>query len=331
MSWLVETALKLRVAVVALSILLIVVGVRLIPYLPLDVFPEFSPPYVEVQTEAPGLSAEEVENLVTFPLENALVGTPGLETIRSKSVMGLSSIRLLLNYDADVYRTRQLVQERLAAETPRLPVVARAPVILQPLSSLSRMMKIGIWSDELDQRELSELAVWTIRPRIMAIPGVANVAIWGQRDKEFQVLVDPQKLRDHQVTLDTVIKSAGDAVVLDAGGFVDTPNQRLAVRQLSPVEAPDDLAQTVVAYQNGAVLQLGDVAEVKVGSPPPIGDAIINDVPGLLLIVEKQPAANMLEVTRQVEAALEVMKPGLQGVQIDSTIFRPATLSLIHI
>ncbi len=325
MSWLVETALKLRVAVVALSILLIVVGVRLIPYLPLDVFPEFSPPYVEVQTEAPGLSAEEVENLVTFPLENALVGTPGLETIRSKSVMGLSSIRLLLNYDADVYRTRQLVQERLAAETPRLPVVARAPVILQPLSSLSRMMKIGIWSDELDQRELSELAVWTIRPRIMAIPGVANVAIWGQRDKEFQVLVDPQKLRDHQVTLDTVIKSAGDAVVLDAGGFVDTPNQRLAVRQLSPVEAPDDLAQTVVAYQNGAVLQLGDVAEVKVGSPPPIGDAIINDVPGLLLIVEKQPAANMLEVTRQVEAALEVMKPGLQGVQIDSTIFRPAT------
>lgn len=325
MSWLVETALKLRVAVVALSVLLIVVGIRLIPHLPLDVFPEFSPPYVEVQTEAPGLSAEEVENLVTFPLENALVGTPGLETIRSKSVLGLSSIRLLLAYDADVYRTRQLVQERLAAETPRLPVVAKAPVILQPLSSLSRMMKIGIWSEELDQRDLTELAVWTIRPRLMAIPGVANVAIWGQRDKEFQVLVDPQKLRDHQVTLDTVIKTAGDAVVLDAGGFVDTPNQRLAVRQLSPVQSPEDLSRTVVAYQNGAVLHLGDVAEVKIGSPPPIGDAIINDVPGLLLIVEKQPAANMLEVTRKVEETLELMKPGLQGVEIDSTIFRPAT------
>lgn len=325
MSWLVESALKLRVAVVALSILLIVVGIRLVPELPLDVFPEFSPPYVEIQTEAPGLSAEEVENLVTFPLENALVGTPGLDTIRSKSVLGLSSIRLLLNYDADVYRTRQLVQERLASETPRLPVVARAPVILQPLSSLSRMMKIGMWSDELDQRELTELAVWSIRPRLMAIPGVANVAIWGQRNKEFQVLVDPQKLRDHQVTLDTVIKSAGDAVVLDAGGFVDTPNQRLAVRQLSPVRTPGDLAKTVVAYQNGAVLHLGDVAEIKVGSPPAIGDAIINDVPGLLLIVEKQPAANMLEVTRKVEEALDLMKPGLQGVEIDSTIFRPAT------
>ncbi|UUO04559.1 efflux RND transporter permease subunit [Blastopirellula sp. J2-11] len=325
MSWLVEAALKLRIAVLALSIMLIVVGIRLIPHLPLDVFPEFSPPYIEIQTEAPGLSAEEVENLVTFPLENALVGAPGLETIRSKSVLGLSSIRLLLNYDADVYRTRQLVQERLASETPRLPVVARAPVILQPLSSLSRMMKIGIWSEELDQREMTELAVWTIRPRLMAIPGVANVAIWGQRDKEFQVLVDPQRLRDHQVTLDMILKSAGDAVVLDAGGFVDTPNQRLAVRQLSPVETPEDLSQTVVAYRTGAVLRLGDVAKVQIGSPPAIGDAIINDVPGLLLIVEKQPAANILEVTRKIEAALDLMKPGLRGVEIDSTIFRPAT------
>ncbi|EAQ78938.1 efflux RND transporter permease subunit [Blastopirellula marina] len=325
MSWLVESALKLRVAVLALSIMLIVVGVRLIPHLPLDVFPEFSPPYIEIQTEAPGLSAEEVENLVTFPLENALVGAPGLETIRSKSVLGLSSIRLLLNYGADVYRTRQLVQERLASETPRLPVVARAPVILQPLSSLSRMMKIGIWSEELDQREMTELAVWTIRPRLMAIPGVANVAIWGQRDKEFQVLVDPQRLRDHQLSLDMILKSAGDAVVLDAGGFVDTPNQRLAVRQLSPVETPEDLSQAVVTNRTGSVLRLGDVAKVQIGSPPAIGDAIINDVPGLLLIVEKQPAANILEVTRKIEEALDLMKPGLRGVEIDSTIFRPAT------
>ena len=134
MGWLVETALRLRVAVLALSILLIAGGLRLIPYLPLDVFPEFSPPYVEIQTEAPGLSAEEVENLVTFPLENALIGTPGLDTLRSKSVLGLSSIRLLLHQNADLYRARQLVQERLAAETPRLPAVARPPVILQPLS-----------------------------------------------------------------------------------------------------------------------------------------------------------------------------------------------------
>ncbi len=325
MGWLVETALRLRVAVLALSILLIAGGLRLIPYLPLDVFPEFSPPYVEIQTEAPGLSAEEVENLVTFPLENALIGTPGLDTLRSKSVLGLSSIRLLLHQNADLYRARQLVQERLAAETPRLPAVARPPVILQPLSSLSRMMKIGVWSEKLSQRDLTELAVWTIRPRLMAIPGVANVAIWGQRDKQLQVIVDPDRLRAHQVTLDTVLKSAADAVVLDAGGFIDTPNQRMAVRQLSPVSVPEDLARTVVAFRDGAVLRLGDVADVQVGSPPPIGDAIINDGPGLLLIVEKQPAANMLEVTRKVEEALEALKPGLKDVELDPTIFRPAT------
>ena len=321
----VATALRLRIAVLALSVLLIVVGIRMLPRMPLDVFPEFAPPYVEVQTEAPGLSAEEVENLVTVPLESALNGTPGLQTIRSKSVLGLSSIHMILSESADLYRARQLVQERLAAEAPRLPTVARPPVILQPLSSLSRMMKIGLWSETLDQRDLTELALWTIRPRLMAIPGVANVAIWGQRDKQFQVLVDPERLRAHQVTLDEVMRAAGDAVVLDAGGFVDTPNQRLAVRQLPPVSEPADLARTVVAFRDGAPLRLGDLADVAVGSPPPIGNAIINDGPGLLLIVEKQPAANMLAVSRQVEAALEALRPGLRGVEMDPTIFRPAT------
>lgn len=325
MGWLVEIALRMRVAVMALSVLLIIVGIRLIPEMPLDVFPEFAPPYIEIQTEAPGLSAEEVENLVSFPLENALIGTPGLESLRSKSVMGLSSIRLNLHQNEDVYRARQLVQERLSAETPRLPAVARPPVILQPLSSLSRMLKIGIWSQKLTQRDLTELAVWTVRPRLMAIPGVANVAIWGQRDKQLQVLVDSDRLRAHQVTLDDVLRAAGDAVVLDAGGFVDTPNQRLAVRQVSSVLSPEDLAKTVVAFRDGAALHLGDVADVQFGSPPPIGDAIINDQPGLLLIVEKQPSANMLEVTRKVEETLTALQPGLKDVEIDPTIFRPAT------
>lgn len=325
MRWLVETALRLRVAVIAAALLLIVGGLQMIPGMPLDVFPEFAPPYIEVQTEAPGLSSEEVENLITFPLENALVGTPGLQTLRSKSVLGLSSIRMLLHEDADLYRARQLVQERLAVETPRLPSVARPPVILQPLSSLSRMLKIGMWSNELSQQEVSELAVWTIRPRLMAIPGVANVAIWGQRDKQLQVLVDVERLQAHRLTLDAVLRAATDAVVLDAGGFVDTPNQRMAVRQLAPVQSPEDLAKTVVAFNQSSPLTLGNVAEIRVGSPPPIGNAIINDQPGILLIVEKQPGANMLEVTRKVEAALDLLKPGLKDVEIDSTIFRPAT------
>jgi len=325
LSALIANSVRLRVVVLALCVVLLVVGSRSIRRAPLDVFPEFAPPVVEIQTEAPGLSTDEVESLVTVPVENALTGIPHVKTVRSKSVLGLSQVVLILDTGADPLAVRQMVQERVAAEARRLPTVARPPVILQPLSSTSRVLKIGVWSKVLSQRDLTEVVMWTVRPKLMTVPGVANVAVWGQRDKQFQVLVDPTRLRDTGVTLDMVTRAAGDAVVLEAGGFVDTPNQRLAVRQLSPVREPDDLARTVVDFRAGAPIRLGDVATVVVGSPPPIGDAVINDGPGLLLIVEKQPQANTLELTRQVEAALAALKPGLADVEIDPTIFRPAT------
>ncbi|TSA39503.1 efflux RND transporter permease subunit [bacterium] len=325
MIWLISTSLKFRAIVLALCVALLIFGFQTISTAPLDVFPEFAPPKVEVQTEAPGLSTEEVESLVTLPLENALNGTPRMKTIRSKSVLGLSSVVLEFEEGTPLPQARQYVQERVTAETPRLPVVARPPVILQPLSSLSRVLKIGASSEMLSQRELSEVAMWTIRPKLMAVPGVANVAIWGQRDTQYQVLVDPDRLRACGVTLDQVIRAAGDATVLDAGGFIDTANQRLAIRQFSPIRSAEDLAGTVVDFRSGVSLRLGDVAQVVIGSPPPIGDAIINDKPGLLLIVEKQPEGNTLQVTRQVEQALAAMKPGLAGIDLDSTIFRPAS------
>lgn len=325
MAWLVSTSLRLRVLVVALALVLVVVGVQTAKKTPFDVFPEFAPPLVEIQTEAPGLSTEEVESLVTVPLENALNGTSWIKTIRSKSVLGLSSVVLIFQEGTDLLRARQLVQERLSVEASRLPAVAHPPVMLPPLSSTSRALKIGITSTDLSQMDLTTLAKWTIRPRLMAVPGVANVAIWGQRDRQFQVLVDPDRLRAHDVTLDSVIRAAGDAAVLGGGGFVDTPNQRLAVRHLSPIDTAEDLARTVVEFRNGVSLRLGDVAKVVESFPAPIGDAVINDGPGLLLIVEKQPWGNTLDVTRKVEAALEALRPGLKGVEIDSTIFRPAT------
>lgn len=325
LAWLVSSALHLRVVVLVLCVVLLVVGGRAISTAPMDVFPEFAPPKVEIQTEAPGLSTEEVESLIAVPLENALNGTPGMTTIRSKSVLGLSSVVLLFEEGTDLHRVRQYVQERVAAEAPRLPTVARPPVILQPLSSLSRVLKIGVSSKALSQRDLSVLTLWTIRPKLMAIPGVANVAIWGQRDRQFQVLVDPDRLQAYGLTLDQVSRAAADATVLDAGGLVDTPNQRIAIRHRSAIQAPEDLAKTVVAFRNGAPIQLGDVTTVTIGSPPPIGDAIINGGPGLLLIVEKQPEGNTLEVTRRIEEALADLRPGLKDVEIDSTIFRPAT------
>ena len=325
MNWLVTTSIKLRVLVLAASIVLVVVGAQTLKTAPLDVFPEFAEPLVEIQTEAPGLSTEEVESLITIPLENGLKGTPWLRTLRSKSVLGLSSVVLIFPRGTDLVRARQFVQERLAMEAGRLPVVAHPPVMLSPLSTTSRVLKIGVTSESLTQMELSELAKWTIRPNLMAIQGVANVAIWGQRDRQLQVLVNPEQLRAHEVTLDAVQRAVADSVSLSGGGFVDTPNQRIAVRQMTGVEGPDDLGAAIVDYRTGSPILLRDVATIIEGHPLPIGDAVINNGPGLLLIVEKQPWGNTLEVTHQVEAALEELKPGLKGVVLDATIFRPAT------
>ena len=325
MNWLVSTALRFRTLVVAAAITLIVVGVQTADDVPLDVFPEFAPPRVEIQTEAPGLSTEEVESLVTVPIENSLNGIPFLDHVRSKSVLGLSSVQLYFKRGTDLITARNLVNERLAQTAARLPQAVNPPVILPPLSSLSRAMKIGLSSETVSQMEMTVLCKWTIRPRLMAIPGVANVAIWGDYDRQFQVLVDPDRLRAHGVTLTEVMTAVQNAVEPTSGGFIDTPNQRLAVRHTSAVNDPEDLKNVVVTYRNGAPLLVGEVADVKIGSPPPIGDAIINDVPGILLIVEKQPWANTLEVTRGVEEAMAQLAPALPGVEVDTKIFRPAT------
>ncbi len=342
MSWLIEASLRLRILVVALAIALIVVGIRTADDVPLDVFPEFAPPVVEIQTEVPGISTEEVESLVTVPIENSLNGIPYLKTVRSKSVLGLSSVRLIFGDGTDLLTARQLVQERLSTVAPRLPLVARPPQILPPLSSLSRCLKIGLWKDLAEnsrdaggpsqlsdsdraQMEMTVVARWTLRPRLMAVPGVANVAIWGEKDTQLQVVVDPDRLRVHGVPLDMVLQTVRDATSVGAGGFVDTANQRLAIRHIPSVQSPEGLGDVVVAYRNGAPLRIQDVAEVVIDHPPPIGDAIINGRPGLLLIVEKQPWANTLNVTRGVEEAMRELQPALGDIHYDTSIFRPAT------
>jgi len=325
MAWLVSRSLRHAPVVLVLAIAGAITGFREARNIPLDVFPEFAPPLVEVQTEAPGLSTPEVEAMVSVPIENALSGIPGVDVTRSKSVLGLSSVVLILAPESDLMQTRQIVQERLARLIPELPGVARPPVLLSPLSSLSRVLKVGVWSSTLSQVQLTTLIRWTVRPQLMAIPGVANVAIWGQRDRQLQVLVDPDRLLAHSVSLDEVVQAAKDGVALETGGFLDTPNQRLAVSHAPAVRSTADLASVVVTRRQGATLRLGDVATIVEGHQAPIGDAVINDSPGLLLIVEKQPGANTLDVTRGVEEVLNQLRPALPGVEIDSTIFRPAT------
>jgi CzcA family heavy metal efflux pump len=336
MRWIIGTSLRFRFLVVAVAATLVFIGAGQLGRLPVDVFPEFAPPRVEIQTACIGLSASEVEALVTTPMEETFNGLPGLDVLRSKSVEQLSSIELIFDRGTDLIEARQLVTERLATVTPTLPTWAAPPVMIQPLSATSRVMKIGLSSDTLSTIDMSMISYWKIRARLLRVPGVANVAIWGERLHMLQVQVDPERLARNQVSLDRVMGVTADALdagilrfsngaIIGTGGFVDTPNQRLGIQHKLPIITPDDLAQVPVSERGGRPLRLGDVADVVTDHQPLIGDAVINDGPGLMLIVEKLPWGNTLEVTRGVEAALDELRPGLPGMEIDATIFRPAT------
>jgi CzcA family heavy metal efflux pump len=336
MRWIIGSSLRFRFLVVAVAAAMVFLGVGQLGGLPVDVFPEFAPPRVEIQTACIGLSASEVEALVTTPMEETFNGLPGLDVLRSKSVEQLSSIELIFTRGTDLIEARQLVTERLATVTPTLPTWAAPPVMIQPLSATSRVMKIGLSSRTLSTIDMSMISYWKIRARLLRVPGVANVAIWGERLHMLQVQVDPERLRRNQVSLNQVMGVTADALdagilrfsdgaLIGTGGFVDTPNQRLEIQHKLPIVTPDDLAQVPVTRRAGRPLRLGDVADLVVDHQPLIGDAVINDGPGLMLIVEKLPWGNTLEVTRGVEAALEELRPGLPGMEIDPTIFRPAT------
>ena len=337
MRWIVASSLKFRFLVLAGAAALMYFGVARLRHMPVDVFPEFAPPRVEVQTEGQGMSSAEVEDMITNPMELVLRGTPELDVMRSRSVNGLSQIVLQFKRGTDLLRARQLVQERLDLATKQLPAaISTPPVMLQPLSATSRVMKIGLTSKQYDLMDLSMITYWTIRFRLLQVPGVANVPMWGERIKMLTIQVDPERARAQRVSVDEIHEAISET--LDFGllpwsasaktqteGFIDTPNQRLSMLHLEPVVGPEELARVVVAERGGRKILAGDVALVKWDTWPLIGDAVVNDGAGLMLIVEKLPWANTLEVTRGIDAALAELKPGLPGVNIDATIFRPAT------
>jgi CzcA family heavy metal efflux pump len=259
--------------------------------------------------------------------------------MRSKSVNQLSSIILIFEPDVDLMEARQLVQERLAIVTPTLPTWASPPVMMPPLSSTARTIKVGLSSSEHSVIDMSMTTYWKIREQLLRVPGVANVAIWGEQISLPQVQVEPALLAAHGVTLDEVVEVTSNTLdsglilysngsTVGTGGFIETPNQRLPVRHVLPVIGPAELARIPIngrVKSDGTPLLLNDVGTVVEDTWPMIGDAVINGGEGLLLIVEKFPWGNALEVTKGVEAAFERMRPGLQGIDIDTTIFRPAT------
>ncbi len=332
--WIIGSSLNLRLVVAVLAALLIVLGFTQLRKMPVDALPEFSRPYVEIQIEALGLSAQEVEAMITTPLEaDMLNGTPWAEEIHSVSLPGMASIRLIFEEGTDIMRARQVSQERLT-EVFALPGVSNQITMINPVSSAGRIMEIGLTSDELSLIEMSVLARWTIVPRLMGLQGVANVSIWGERERQLQVQVDPDRLRAEGLTLHQIIKTAGNALwasplsFLEAstpgtGGWIDTPNQRLGVRHILPIKTGANLAK--VAIEGAPSKRLGDVTKVVEDHQPLIGDAIIDDAPSLMLVVEKFPWANTVEVTREVEAALIALQPAISGIKVDPTLFRPAT------
>ena len=337
MRGLVSTSVRFRLIFIGIAGVLLLVGATQLQSARVDVLPEFAPTTVEVQTEALGLSAEEVEELVTVPLEADLLhGVAFLDKIESKSLVGLSSIVMTFEPGTDVLKARQVVAERLT-QSHALPNVAKAPVMLQPLSSLNRFMIVGLSSSEKSLIEMSVLARWNVRPRLMGVPGVANVAIFGQRERQLQVLVDPSKLEQRGVTLEDVVETAGNALwfspltFLEAstpgtGGFIDTPQQRLGIQHILPIQSAEDLSQVAIDLgPDTAPLTLGDVATVVEDHQPLIGDGIVGEDTGLLLVIEKFPDVNTLDVTRNVEKALEAMQPGLPGIDVDTTVFREAS------
>ena len=333
----VAASLRFRSIIIAMAAALMIVGGAQLSSASVDVFPEFAPPRVEVQTACLGLTASEVEELVTVPMEEAFNGIDGLDQMRSKSVSQLSAIVLEFKPGTDLLTARQLVSERMATVIPTLPTWAAPPLMLQPLSSTSRVMKIGLSSDTRSLIEMSMISYWNIRAHLLRVPGVANVAIWGERLQMLQVQVDPAKLAAHNVTLEDVMSSTSDALdagllkyspgaLIGTGGALETPSQSLGIRHVQPITSPAELAQVALEEREGLPpLRLADVANVVEDHQQLIGDAVINGGPGLMLIVEKLPWGNTLEVTRGVEEALEELQPGLTGIAVDTTLFRPAS------
>jgi CzcA family heavy metal efflux pump len=332
----VRLSLRYRFLVIGAAIAMMAIGLVRIQSAPVDVFPEFAPPRVEIQTISIGMSTSEVESLVTVPLEQTLAGIEGLAILRSKSVPQLSSIEMIFDRGTDLFRARQLVAERIQIVTPSLPTWASPPFMLQPLSATSRVMKIGMTSDSVSVMDMSLITYWTIRSRLLSVPGVANIAIWGERLKQVQVQVLPDEMARSRVTLNQVMEATAGALdegilrftdgnVIGTGGFIDTANQRLMIEHVPAVVSAESLEHITLINAAREPVELSALANVVWDHQPLFGDAVINDGPGIMLIVEKFPWANTLDVTRGVEAAIAELEPGLQGIDFDTTIFRPAT------
>jgi len=322
----VRFSLRYRGLIIALAFLFIGYGLYSFSRAKYDVFPEFAPPQVVIATVAPGLSAEQVEILVTQPIENAVSGVPGIESVRSGSIQGISAITVTFYPGSDIYRDRQVMAEALAGLIGRLPKGVEPPEISPLTSSTNIVLILGLTSERRSLMELRTVADWTMKQSLLAVPGVSKVVVFGGEVRQFQVQVDPDRLIQHHLALEDIAAAAGRATGVRGAGYVETENQRVVLQSEGQSLTAADLAKAVLLHQPGANLRLGDVARVVQAPAPAEGDAEVMGQPGVLLMVSSQFGANTLEVTEKVEQALNELRPMLdkEGIVLHPDIFRPA-------
>jgi CzcA family heavy metal efflux pump len=322
----VHFSLRYRGVVIVLASVAVAYGLYVAGHTKLDVFPEFAPPQVVTQTEAPGLSPEEVEALVTRPIENSINGAPDLVAIRSESIQGLSAITAVFSDRADIYRVRQMVGERLTQVAGTLPQRVKAPKMGPLTSSTSLMLSIGLTSSNRTPMELRTFADWTARPRLLAVPGVAKVDIFGGEVRQMQIQVKPERLMDYGLALEDVVTAAQRSTAVCGAGFVENANQRIVLRTEGQSLTPAQLGEVVLAHHGAVSIRLKDVAKVMEGPEPKFGDALVQGQRGVILLVSSQYGANTMAVTRAVEAALTEMAPAFasEKISVNPRLFRPA-------
>ncbi|KPF54586.1 acriflavine resistance protein B [Novosphingobium sp. AAP1] len=308
------------------AVVLLALGVTTLRSAAYDVFPEFVPPQASVQTEAPGLSPQQVEMLVTRPLEAVINGANGVETVRSQSIQGLSVIDITFREGNDAYRARQQVSEALADAIPRLPPGVDTPRLTPLVSSTMDLLKIGLVSQRLSPMQLRDLAEWTIKPRLLSVPGVARANVFGGEQRRIEVRADPARLLARGITFADLGQAVSAAVNVNGGGFADTPNQRILVDPGPSATTGAQIAAAVLTTGPGGTVRIGDVAQVADAAAPPVGDALIMGKPGVLMTLSSQYGANTLDTTRALERAINDIAPALraQGVTLYPALHRPA-------
>ena len=319
-------SLRFPAVVCALAMILLVYGIGVLSRAKYDVFPEFVPPQAIVQTEAPGLVAEQVEQLVTLPIEQAISGASGVEAVRSETISGLSVVTVVFQEDIDPYRSRQIVAEQLGQVTSRLPAGVKPPKLTPLVSSTMDLLKLGFVSDKVSAMELRELVQWTIRPRLLAVPGVARATLYGGDERQLQVEVGSKQLNAHNLGFDDVVAAMRSATGVRGGGFIETPNQRVQIESRGQTLTAEALGAAVLPNANGPSLRLGDFASVRDGAAPKFGDTLIMGQPGVMLGLSSQYGANTLVVTRALEAEIAALRPALaaRGITLYANLHRPA-------